>query len=65
MVAIGVLLIIVSVICFASSTLAYGDIGISIFFTSIISLLCGIGFLVGRGRIKRLEDRDRYRRRER
>jgi hypothetical protein len=43
---IGILLIIGAGLGYLASTIAIGDIGLSFAFTSTISLLVGIGFLI-------------------
>ncbi len=43
---IGILLIIGAGLGYLASTVAIGDIGLSFAFTSTISLLVGIGFLI-------------------
>ena len=47
MLAIGILLIVFSVICFISGMNGYGDIGISMLYTAVTSLLAGLGFVIG------------------
>lgn len=42
---IGILLILVSIMCFAASTIGFGDIGLAFAAISLVSLLSGIGFL--------------------
>ena len=53
MIAIGVLLIVASVISIISGTVAFGDIGVSMMYSGVIALLAGIGFLVANSRINR------------
>lgn len=53
MLAIGVLLIIVSVFSLAFSLIGIGDIGISFFISGIVALLSGIGFIIASTRLKK------------
>lgn len=55
MTLIGILLIIVGVCGMAAGSVAFGDIGIACMLAGITALLSGIGFLVAKGRIKKLE----------
>lgn len=43
--AIGILLILAGIAGFGLSTMAFGDIGLSIAYGGVIALLSGIGFL--------------------
>lgn len=52
MLAIGILLLVFSVICFASGMGAFGDIGISMIYTAVTALLSGLGFVIGSRRRK-------------
>jgi hypothetical protein len=44
--AIGILLILAGIAGFVLSGVAFGDIGLSFAFGSVVALLSGIGFLV-------------------
>ena len=48
---IGVLLIIVGIVGFVLSTMAFGDIGLSFAYSGGVALLSGIGFLTASKRI--------------
>lgn len=55
MIAIGVLLLVTSVIAVLSGTIAYGDIGVSMVYVGVVALLAGIGFLVGNNKINHMK----------
>lgn len=59
MIAIGILLLVAGSIFIFTSTMAYGDIGISMLYTGITAILAGIGFLVGSRRISRMKNSDK------
>ena len=42
---IGILLILVGIVGFVLSGVAFGDIGLSFAYGGVISILCGIGFV--------------------
>lgn len=58
MIAIGVLLLVAGGIFIFTSTMAFGDIGISILYAGITAILSGIGFLVTNSRLKRMNKED-------
>lgn len=55
MVLIGILLLVLSVVCFVSSSFGFGDIGLLRVFMGIGFALTGIGFLVASKKIKSLK----------
>lgn len=55
MVLIGILLLVLSIVCFVSSSFGFGDIGLLCIFMGIGFALTGIGFLVAAKKIKSLK----------
>lgn len=53
MVVIGILLILLSIVCFISSSFGFGDIGLLCVFMGIGFALSGIGFIAGAKKIKK------------
>lgn len=53
MVLVGILLLVLSIVCFVSSGFGFGDIGLLCVFMGIGFALSGIGFLVAAKKIKR------------
>lgn len=53
MILIGILLIVLSVVCFVSSSFGFGDIGLLCVFMGIGFALTGIGFIMAAKKIKR------------
>lgn len=53
MMLIGILLIVLSIVCFVSASFGFGDIGLLCVFTGIGFAMSGIGFLVASKKIKR------------
>lgn len=54
---IGVLLILLGVVCFISSSFGFGDIGLLCIFMGIGFALSGIGFVVASKKIKGSADK--------